>query len=140
MSGEAIKLAIPLPVPNPDNQGFWEACRRHELRLQRCTSCGTLRHPPRPMCPSCNGPEHDWALASGRGRVYSYTVVHGPTLPAFETRAPYNVIVVQLDEGPFLVSNLVAPVSSIIRIGMAVEVTFEDISDTVTLPKFRASS
>ena len=136
-SQSAARAPIPVPVPNADNAGFWEACRRHELRLQRCRACGQLRHPPRPMCPQCTALEHEWAAVSGRGTVYSFTIVHGPTLAAFQEHAPYNVVVVQLAEGPFMVSNLVGCNAGDIRIGMPVEVVFEAIAETTTLPKFQ---
>ena len=129
--------SIPVPVPNPDNTGFWEACRRHELCLQRCGACGTLRHHPRPMCPHCNSVAYEWARASGRGTLYTFTIVHGPTLPAFQAQAPYNVAVIQLDEGPFLVSNIVGCRAEQLRIGMRVEVVFEDLDDHVSLPRFK---
>lgn len=129
--------AIPLPVPNPDNAGFWDACRRHELRLQHCAGCGAVRHPPRPTCPQCLSFAYEWRRSSGRGVVYTFTIVHGPTLAAFHERCPYNVVVVQLAEGPFMVSNLVGCSADGITVGMPVEVIFEDVSETVTLPKFR---
>jgi len=135
--GHPGTAAIPLPVPNQDNEGFWDGCRRHELRLQRCRQCRMLRHPPRPMCPRCNGTDYEWAEVSGRGVLYSFTVVHGPTLPAFQAQIPYNVAVVQLEEGPFLVTNMVGCTADRIRIGMRVVVEFEDLSSTVSLPKFR---
>lgn len=128
--------AIPVPVPNLDNHGFWEGCRQHELRLQRCGACGTVRHQPRPMCPQCNHVEYDWMRASGRGTLYTFTIVHGPTLPVFQAQAPYNVAVIQLDEGPFMVSNVVGCRAEQLRIGMRVEVVFEDI-DGLSLPKFK---
>jgi len=128
---------IPLPVPTPDNAGFWEACRHHELRLQYCARCGAVRHPPRPTCPQCVSFDFEWRRASGRGIVYTFTIVHGPTLAAFQASAPYNVVVIQLVEGPFFVSNLVGCSADRITVGMPVEVVFEDVSDTVTLPKFR---
>src|SRR5262245_43859835 len=131
------QTGIPVPVLNFDNQGFWDGCRRHELRLQRCRRCGTWRHQPRPMCPQCRSPEYEWARASGRGTLYSFTVVHAPTLPAFAARIPYNVAVVQLEEGPFLVSNIVGCASDQLRIGMAVLVEFEDVSEHLSLPRFR---
>ncbi len=131
---------IPIPVPNFDNAGFWEGCRQHELRIQRCTACGAVRHPPRPMCPHCNSVDSDWMRASGRGSVFSFTIVHGPTLPVFQARAPYNVVVVQLDEGPYIVSNLVDCSAEQIRIGMAVDVVFEDVSEDTSLPKFRLAA
>ena len=132
--------AIPLPVPNEDNQGFWEGCRRHELRLQCCTGCRAFRHPPRPMCPQCTASESEWVPVSGRGTVYTFTLVHGPTLPAFQERFPYNVAVIQLDEGPFIVSNLVECPAERLRIGMRVAVEFVDVSETVSLPQFRPVS
>ena len=128
---------IPLPVPNADNAGFWDGCRQHELRLQRCRACGTLRHQPRPMCPGCNGLEYEWVRASGRGTLYTFTIVHGPTLPAFQAQAPYNVAVIQLDEGPFMVSNIVGCRAAELRIGMRVEVVFEDVDEGVSLPRFK---
>lgn len=131
---------IPYPVPNPDNQGFWDACRRGELRLQRCLGCGAWRHHPRPMCPACHSLDYEWALASGRGVVHTFTIVHRPTLPAFEDQLPYNVIVVRLEEGPLMVSNLVDSPAEAIRIDLPVEVVFEPLTDDIALPKFRPRS
>ncbi|MDX2168378.1 MAG: Zn-ribbon domain-containing OB-fold protein [Deltaproteobacteria bacterium] len=128
---------FPTPVPNPDNQGFWEACARGELRLQRCTACRAWRHHPRPLCPACGSFDYEWGLASGRGVVHTFTIVHRPTLPAFEERLPYNVIVVRLEEGVFMVSNLVGADASALRIGLPVEVVFEPLDIDITLPKFR---
>jgi len=130
-------MSAPVPVPNPDNAGFWDACRQGELRLQRCTRCGAWRHHPRPMCPRCGGLEHEWARASGRGVVHTFTIVHRPTLPAFDERVPYNVVAVRLDEEVFMVSNLVECSLDQIRIGLPVEVVFEPLTDEITLPKFR---
>jgi len=81
--------------------------------------------------------DFEWRRVSGRGIVYTFTIVHGPTLAAFQASAPYNVVVIQLVEGPFFVSNLVGCSADRITVGMPVEVVFEDVSDTVTLPKFR---
>ena len=128
---------VPIPIPNPDNAGFWEACRRGELRLQRCTACGAWRHHPRPMCPQCGSCDHEWAKASGRGVVYTFTIVHRPTLPAFDDVVPYNVVAVRLDEGVFMISNLVDCPNEQIRIGLPVEVVFDRLTDEVTLVKFR---
>jgi uncharacterized OB-fold protein len=128
---------IPVPVPNADNQGFWDGCHRGELRLQRCLKCGAWRHHPRPLCPACRSFEYEWALASGRGVVHTFTIVHRPTLPAFEAQLPYNVIVVRLEEGPFMVSNLVDCSPDDLRIGQPVEVVFEPLDDAISLPKFR---
>jgi uncharacterized OB-fold protein len=128
------------PVPDPDDAsaGFWEACARHELVLQTCASCGVVRFPPRPMCPACTSFDHTWVPASGRGRVWSWVVAHPPVLPAFADRAPYNVVVVELDEGVRIIGNLLD--SPEIREGMNVEVAWEDVEDGVSLPVWRPSS
>jgi uncharacterized OB-fold protein len=141
MSDQSTKTAAavqtPVPVSNYDNAGFWEGCRNHELRIQRCLGCGHLRHHPRPMCPACNSLEYDWQRASGLGTLYTFTVVHRPTLPAFDAKLPYNVAVIQLDEGPYVVSNVVECEPEALRIGMRVQVVFEDLDESVSLPKFR---
>jgi len=89
------------------------------------------------MCPQCGSIEYEWALASGRGVVHTFTIVHRPTLPAFDAAVPYNVIAVRLDEGVFMVSNLVDCPLDEIRIGLPVEVVFEPLTDEIALPKFR---
>ncbi len=89
------------------------------------------------MCPQCTALDYDWAPVSWRGTVYTFTIVHRPTLPAFGAGVPYNVAVVQLDEGPHVVSNIVGCRNDEIAIGMAVHVEFEDLTETVSIPKFR---
>src|SRR5262249_56453097 len=96
----------PLPEPGPDTREFWDGCRRHELRLQRCAECARARFAPRPACPWCGSLRFAWFTASGRGSVYSWTVIPLPTLPAFEPLAPYAAALVQLEEGPFMVGPL----------------------------------
>ena len=94
-----------------------------------------------PYCPSCTSAATEWLTASGRGSVYSYTISYPPVLPAFEDKAPFNAIVVELEEGPFMVSNLLEwPADAEIPIGLPVEVVFEEIDDELTLPQFRSSS
>jgi uncharacterized OB-fold protein len=132
-----MTVPVPVPVPNADNAGFWDACRRGELRLQRCARCAAFRHHPRPMCPACGSLDFDWTPASGHGVVHTFTIVHRPTLPAFEARLPYNVVCVALEEGVFMVSNLIDCPLEAIRIGMPVEVAFERLTDEISLPVFR---
>ncbi|MCT9139221.1 Zn-ribbon domain-containing OB-fold protein [Streptomyces violarus] len=124
------------PVPDPDGAPFWEYAARGELRVQACAGCGELRFPPRPCCPHCQCFESEWRLVSGGGRVWSYVVPHPPLLPGYAELAPYNVVVVELDEAPRirLVGNLVAgpgqPIDSLpvegIRIGARVRAVFDD--------------
>lgn len=128
----------PRPAVNDDSAFFWEGARRGELLIQRCASCGELRHPPRPMCPACRSLEWDTLRASGRGTVFSYVVHHYPEVPGFET--PYVVALVELAEGSRLVSNLVDADPGEVAIGMPVEVTFAAVDDEITLPLFRPRS
>jgi len=126
-----------LPVPEFDNQPFWNALRVGELRIQRCTRCGEFRHPPQPMCPRCNDFEHEWALMSGRGTVFSYIVSHQAVHPSLRDRTPFATVMVELDEGPRMVSNLVGVAPEGIEIGMVVEVVFHAVNEEITLPLFR---
>ena len=130
---------LPLPVPSEDNQPFWDALNAGELRIERCARCGSLRHPPRPMCPHCHSFDAEWVRMSGRGTVYSYVVTHQPIHPAFAERVPFATVQVELEEGPRLTSNLVDVPPGEITIGMPVEFAPTRATDAITLPLFRAS-
>jgi uncharacterized OB-fold protein len=127
----------PLPAPTRDNAAFYEAAARGELRFQKCTACGRFRHYPRPLCPACLSPEFAWELSSGRGTVYTWTIVRGPTLPAFESKLPYNVVDVLMEEGVHFVSEVLDCPPEEIRAGMRVRAVFARVSDDITLVKFR---
>ena len=135
-----VTRGAPLPAPTRDTAPFWEATRRGELVLQRCVACGRFRHYPRPMCPACLSPEHRWERASGRGTVWTWTIVRGPTLPAFEAKLPYSVVDVLLDEGVHFVSEVLDCAPEELRAGMEVEAVLVPASDTITLVKFRRRS
>ncbi|HZP41556.1 MAG TPA: Zn-ribbon domain-containing OB-fold protein [Candidatus Binatia bacterium] len=128
----------PLPIPTPESRPFWEAARRHELSLPRCRACGRFHYFPRAACPFCLSPDLAWQRASGRGTLYTFTVVHRG-LRGFPLGPPYVLAVVELAEGPRMMTNLVgiAPDPAQIRIGMPVEVAFEDVTREVALPRFR---
>ena len=127
----------PLPRPTEDSAPYWEAAHRGELRMQRCSECGHVRFPPALLCPRCLSETAAWVPLSGRGTVFSWIVVHQSQHPAFNADAPYNVTIVELEEGPRLHTNLIGCRNDEIHIGMPVEVLFEKINDEVTLPKFR---
>ena len=127
----------PLPVIDDDNREFWESCRRHEMRLQRCDSCDYWRYYPAPVCPECSSFEHTWKPVSGRGTVYTFSVVHRPPSPAFADDLPYVYAVVELAEGPMMSTNIVGVAPEEVRIGMPVVVTYDEVTPEVTLPKFR---
>jgi 3-oxo-4,17-pregnadiene-20-carboxyl-CoA hydratase alpha subunit len=125
----------PRPATSRDTEFFWEGVARGELLIQRCSSCGTLRHPPRPACGACRSFEWDTVRASGRGEVYSHVTMHHPVVPPFE--APYDVALIELEEGVRIVSNVTGIPPDEVSIGMPVEVVFEKVDDELTLPLFR---
>jgi uncharacterized OB-fold protein len=132
--------AVVPPVDSPDDRFFWDGAAAGELRLQRCDGCGRLRHPPRPMCPDCHALEWSSMRASGRGVVYSWIASRHPTEA---DAAPRIVILVDLEEGVRVVSNLVGVDESEVRTGAAVEVCFvrhESADGAVTLPQFRLAA
>jgi len=135
----AMTAGLLLPEPDEDSAPFFEWCARGELRIQRCAACGIRRMPPRPTCPACRSLGSEWEQMSGRGRVWSVAIPHPPLLPAYAEQAPYNVVVIELEDDPSirLVGNVVsapdARLDSIdphtIAIGDEVEVVFADPLD-----------
>ncbi|MFE1885537.1 bifunctional MaoC family dehydratase N-terminal/OB-fold nucleic acid binding domain-containing protein [Streptomyces diastatochromogenes] len=135
---QAKRPRRPRPVVNRDNAGFWEGVAEHRLLIQRCTGCGTLRHPWLPGCNACGCLDWDTVEASGEGTVYSYVVMHHPPFPAFEP--PYAVGLIELAEGVRMVSNVVGVPYDKVRIGLPVRVEFrgyEDEEGALVLPVFR---
>jgi uncharacterized OB-fold protein len=130
--------SIPLPVPSPFTKPFWEGCRRQELLVQKCQDCGLLTHVPQPACSHCLSPNLGWMQASGKGAVYSYTVVWRPQTPDFEV--PYVVAIVDLDEGVQMMTNIVDVDPAEVHVGMRVEVEYRKMSDEITLPYFRPAA
>ena len=116
---------------------FYAHCRRHELRFQRCTRCLAWRHVPRQTCAKCGAWDWEWARSSGRGTVFTWTVVRRPMHPAFADDAPYAPCVIEMEEGVRIVSEVVDCAPDALRKGMAVEVVFDDLTPELTLPKFR---
>ena len=126
------------PDDLPDfHRPFWDALKNHELRLQKCDDCAAWRYVPGEICPRCASERSTWARVSGRGRVYTYTVIHrGPT-PAFQADTPYVIAHVELEEGPRVISNLIGCENTAVHIGMPVAVVYEDVSSEWTLFKFK---
>jgi uncharacterized OB-fold protein/acyl dehydratase len=124
----------PRPAITQDNAFFFEGTKQHKLLIQRCVSCGRLRHPPGPMCPKCRSLGWDTLEASGRGVVYSFVVNHHPQVAAFDY--PLVVALIELEEGTRLVSNITDVDPSAVRVGMPVEVEFVAFDDDLTLPLF----
>jgi uncharacterized OB-fold protein len=127
----------PIPHVDEESKGYWEACRRHELVLQRCSACRTLRYYPRAVCPECMSSEVTWERMSGRGTVYTFTATYQNQSPGFRDELPYVLAYVTLDEGVQMLTNIVGCPADQVKIGMPVEVTFEDVNDHIAIPRFR---
>ncbi len=125
----------PLPKPSPTSLPFWEAARRHELKLQYCEACKAFIYYPRDRCPTCFSDSLEWRPVSGRGKVYSYTVVRRASSRSFAD-GPYVLAIVQLDEGPRMTTNIAAPPEQV-RVDMPVAVYFDDVAPGHTLVKFK---
>jgi uncharacterized protein len=131
----------PLPRLNDLNRPFWEACKKKKLIIQCCVKCGHFRYPISEFCPKCLSSEYKWIPVSGNGEVYSFTIFHRAYHPAFRDKVPYNVAWIKLEEGFFMISNVIGVDSqSDIQVGMKVTVDFEDIEDGISLPVFRSNS
>lgn len=128
---------FPLPVPNLDNQEFFDKSREHKLVLRHCRDCESFLHPSRPNCPSCGSENLEWLESQGKGTIYTFTITRQPVSRAFVGRLPWAVVEVELEEGINLISNLVECDPEEIEIGMPVEVIFEEVNEEFTLPKFR---
>jgi uncharacterized OB-fold protein len=129
----------PAPRPSPESAPYWAAAARHKLNVQKCRNCGQHWFPPSQRCPHCTAADFDWVEVSGRGKVYSFVVFHRVYHPAFEGDVPYVVALVELEEGPRLLTNIVGTPPEDVRCEMPVAVTFEDIADGVAIPKFVAA-
>lgn len=127
----------PLPRRRGMAGEFYQFCKQHELRFQRCTDCGTWRHVPRDMCARCGSFNWEWAKSSGKGKVFSWTTAMQPMLPQFADLVPYSPVVIEMEEGVRLVSWVIDVPPEELRLDLPVEVVFDDVTSEVTLPKFR---
>jgi hypothetical protein len=128
------------PTITDINRPFWEACRRGRLTAQRCADCGALRYPAVAVCPACLSGAHEWVELSGRGEVFSFVVVHRGYHPFWAARVPYNVAMIELDEGLRMFSNIVGTPNDQIEVGQRVRVAFERRGDDLIVPVFELDS
>ena len=127
-------------TPDAVTQPYWDACRRHELQLQRCADCRAFVHFPGLVCPACGGGRLAWERLAGKGRIYSFVVVHQTPIPEFKPRVPYAIAWIELDEHPSarVLSDLVGCDPSRISIGDRVEVVWDDEAvEGFVVPRFR---
>lgn len=127
----------PLPTLDEANRPFWAAARQQRLALQHCTGCGKPRYPINHVCPHCLSDGFEWKPVSGRGTVYSSVVFHQVYHPAFAGDVPYNVSLIQLDEGPRMISNVVGLPPADVKVGDAVTVVFDAVTDEISIPRFQ---
>ncbi len=125
----------PLPADDPITRPFWASVKAHAMKLPKCRKCGKFHAPPREFCPHCLSEEMDWEPVSGNGEVHTFAINHQVYSKAFADAGPYNYAVIQLEEGPRLVSNVVGPNENI-RVGDKVHVIYDDVTPEVTLHRF----
>ena len=133
---------IPAPVPQPESDFYWEKCKENELWLRHCKACDQAYFYPRDICPNCFSRDTDWIQSSGKGILHTFCIVHrGPT-PAFRDMAPYVIGIVELESGARIPTNLVEvePDPATVKVGMELEVVFEELDEKIYLPKFRPAA
>ena len=136
----ASSKPLPRPISPEVTRPFWEAAKRHELVMPRCQTCDHLFFYPRSECPRCLSNHLEWMRVSGRGRLHTYTIVYQPANAAFRDDTPYICAVVQLDEGPRMVSNVVQCDIEAVKVDMPLEAIFDDVTPECTLVKFKPAS
>ena len=139
MANEAKAYDRPLPQPDPQTQPFWDSLKARAMQLQRSTSTGRWVYYPRLVAPGDPEDELEWAPVTGRGTVYAFAIPHVHPNPGFRALAPYVVALIELEEGVRILSNLidVAPTPEAVKIGMPVELIYDDVTEEITLPRFR---
>jgi uncharacterized OB-fold protein len=130
----------PLPQPDADNKFFWDGCREHKLLFQKCQNCGLVRWPPSIICSNCHSQDTGLVKSTGKGKIYTYAVYHQAYHPGFESEVPYVTAVIELEEGPHFLSNVIGCEPHEVECDMPVEVVWEDITEEFSLPKFRPIS
>ena len=134
---EAKTYDKPLPTLDESNKPFWNAAREGKLALQHCTACGKPRYPINHVCPHCLSDKFEWKAVSGRGTVYSSIVFHQVYHQAFAGDVPYNVSLIQLEEGPRMFSNVVGIPPSQVKVGDKVRVVFDPVTPEISIPRFK---
>jgi uncharacterized protein len=140
MAEESKDMRKPLPEMTPVNQPFWDSAKSGKLMMQKCKDCGSWIFCPRPICVECNSDRLEWAQVSGRGKVFSFTVIRevvGNALRGFGPEIPYVTAWIDLDDGPRFCSNIIGCPIDNVKIGMEVQVVFEDTREGIVLPKFK---
>ena len=131
------EYTLPIPTPDEESAPFFRGAKERKLLLLRCSGCGRHRLPGRERCADCWSTGAEWVEASGRGKLYTFGIMHQQYHPAFAGAIPYNFALVELEEGPRLVTSIVDCPNEELRVDMPVEAVFDDVSDETTLVRFR---
>jgi uncharacterized protein len=126
----------PIPMGDEESREFFDGARRHELMLMRCRNCRAWRLPSRPRCPDCWSTDTAWEKASGRGKLYSFGIMHQKLHPQFSDDVPYHFAIVELEEGPRLISDVVGIDDAGLRVDMPLRAVFQDVADDATVIRF----
>ena len=127
----------PLPVPSKWSQPFWDGTKQHKLLLKKCAKCGNIDHPPYLYCAECWAEEHEWIETSGKGTLYAFTTVLLGAPLEFTDDIPYTIAMVDLAEGPRILTTIVDAKPEELEVGMEVEVVFDNLNEEFALPRFR---
>ncbi len=134
---ELVAATKALPPITPESQPYWDGCSEGQLLIQRCEACGAYQFYPRLMCTSCGNESVVWVKSSGQGKVKSYTIIRRAVSQAYEPDVPYVVALIELAEGPIMMSNIISVDAEIVYIGQPVSVEFEKYSEEISVPIFR---
>ncbi len=127
----------PLPRPAPESSPYWEAAKEHRLEMPHCRACDGYWFPPSRTCPHCTSSDVEFRPVSGQGKVFSFVIFDRVYHPAFAAEVPYVVALVELDEGPRMISNIVGIEPDAVRCDMRLTVVFDDVAEGVSVPKFK---
>ena len=128
----------PIPRPTGESQPFWDFCKKHELRFQRCSKCNTFRHYPRPLCGECGSFDYDWVQVAPKGTVHSWVTAHRAFHPGFAEELPLAIVIVDVDEAPgirIMANYNDGTKADEVAVGAPVKIVFDDVTEEITLPK-----
>jgi uncharacterized OB-fold protein len=135
-----MQASLPQPVSNGDSAPYWAAARERRLLIRQCSACGEFHFMPRYLCPTCWSDKLEWVESKGMGEVHSFTVIRRAPLASFAALGPYVVALIELDEGPKMIANVLGDDALSTRIGDRVQVTFEDRGEGALVPQFKRIS
>ena len=127
----------PKPRPAPESLPYWQAAREHRLALPKCEDCQKFWFPPSRTCPHCLSTNFSFQNVSGKGKIFSFVTFHRVYRPAFSNDVPYVVALIELDEGPRLLSNIMGVTHDQVKCELRVEVVFVDYDEDISIPKFK---